>query len=154
MRRYHGSSLRRGRFSESGRIYLVTTVCFGRERLFESPTAAGIVIEELNHREQEGLCKSHCYVVMPDHVHWMLELSQRQVLSKVVARAKGRSARRINRALNCLGARWQAGFHDHAVRRIEDLENLANYTILNPVRAGLVARREDYPYWWSRWHPR
>ena len=38
------------------------------------------------------------------------------------------------------------------MRREEDLENLANYTIFNPVRAGLVTRHEDYPYWWSRWH--
>ena len=84
----------------------------------------------------------------------MLQLLRGQDLSKLVARTKGRSARLINRALGCRGSCWQAGFHDHAVRRIEDLENLASYTILNPVRAGLVARREEYPYWWSRWHAR
>ena len=69
MYRYHGSNLRRGRYSESGRIYLVTTVCIGRERLFESPVAATILIAELHRREREELCMNHCYVVMPDHVH-------------------------------------------------------------------------------------
>mgnify|MGYP001818803087 FL=1 len=154
MHRFHSSSLRRGRYSENGRIYLVTAVCRGRQPLFESPTAAATVIEEMTARVREGRCENHCFVVMPDHVHWMLQLSDGEDLSDIVARTKGRSALRINSARRRRGSLWQAGFHDHAVRRDENIENLANYTVLNPVRAGLVKRREDYPYWWSRWHAR
>ena len=152
MRRCHGSNLRRGRFSENGRIYLVTAVCSGRQHLLELPFAATTVIQEIRDRELEGRCKNHCFVIMPDHLHWMLQLSHGEELSDVVARTKGRSAITINRALDRHGSLWQAGFHDHAMRREEDLENLANYTIFNPVRAGLVIRHEDYPYLWSRWH--
>jgi putative transposase len=153
MRRYHGSNLRRGRYSEGGRIYLVTTVCADRRRIFVNPAAAQIVIREITVLEREGRCQNNCFVVMPDHVHWMLQLANNDNLSNIVAETKGRSAWKINNILGRRGPLWQAGFHDHAVRRDEDLENLANYTIFNPVRAGIVSRPEDYPHWWSRWHP-
>ena len=153
MRRFHGSRLRRGRFSETGRMYLVTATSENRNPVFANRAAATAVIEEMAARARERRCENYCFVVMPDHVHWLLQLSEDENLSNVVARTKGRSALWINRARNCAGRLWQAGFHDHAVRREEDLENLANYTILNPVRAGLVTCPEDYPYWWSRWHP-
>jgi len=46
---------------------------------------------------------------------------------------------------------WQDGFHDHALRREEDLKEVARYIIANPVRAGLVTRVGDYPLWDACW---
>jgi len=46
---------------------------------------------------------------------------------------------------------WQRGFHDHAVRREEDLQALARYVVANPVRAGLVQRTGLYPHWDAIW---
>jgi REP element-mobilizing transposase RayT len=112
------------------------------------------MIEELLEREREARCTSMAYVVMPDHIHWMLQLLPGQELSKVVASVKGRASIRINRLNRTRGRFWQPNFYDHAVRREEDLENLAHYLIMNPVRAGLVDRAERYRYWWSAWHPR
>ena len=113
-----------------------------------------MVTHEIELRSTEKLCENLCFVIMPDHIHWMLQLMPNTDLSDVVARTKGRSAHRINQPRRPGLKIWQSGFHDHAVRKEEDLENLANYTILNPVRAGLVTNPEDYPHWWSRWHPR
>jgi putative transposase len=112
------------------------------------------MIEEFLQREREACCTSMAYVVMPDHIHWMLQLLPQHELSKVVATTKGRASIRINRSNRTQGRFWQPNFHDHAVRREEDLENLAQYLIMNPVRAGLVERAEQYRYWWSTWHPR
>ena len=42
-------------------------------------------------------------------------------------------------------------FYDRAVRKEEDLRKLAQYTINNPVRAGLVGSPKDYPYSWHIW---
>ena len=154
MRSYHSSSLRKGRNSEAGRIYMITTSCADRLPILASDVFARMVAHEIQLRSTERLCENLCYVVMPDHVHWLLQLMPDSDLSNVVARTKGRSARRINHTNHPSLKIWQSGFHDHAVRKEEDLENLANYTMLNPVRAGLVSHAEDYPHWWSRWHPR
>ena len=150
--RYKSHQLRKGRFSEVGRIYLVTTKCDRHRRVFAADCAAQIAVNEMQMRSEEGLCENLTYVVMPDHIHWLLQIRPGGDLSQIVGRMKGRSARRINRQRLVTGRLWQGGFHDHAVRRDEDLENLANYVVYNPLRAGIVSSVEDYPYWWSAWH--
>jgi hypothetical protein len=40
----------------------------------------------------------------------------------------------------------QEGFFDHRIRSNESAEEKRQYILMNPVRAGLVARPEDWPY--------
>jgi REP element-mobilizing transposase RayT len=154
MPRFYSKQLRKGRFSETGRIYLITTNCDLRRRVFLSATAARIVIDEFEHQEKLENCDSLAFVVMPDHVHWMLQLKAKVELSMVIRQMKGRAAFRINQTFSSNGRLWQPGFHDHGVRREEDLENLANYIIRNPIRGKLVNDIEHYPHWGSVWHER
>lgn len=133
---------------------MVTTACHRRRTLLGTDAAARIMIDEFLAREYEACCVSLAYVVMPDHVHWMMQLLPGHDLSRVVATTKGRASLRINRLNGTRGRFWQPNFYDHAVRREEDLENLAHYLIMNPVRAGLVEQADKYRYWWSTWHPR
>ena len=42
--------------------------------------------------------------------------------------------------------RWQEGFHDHKFRTRESEPRKWEYVCLNPVRAGLVKRPEDWPF--------
>lgn len=102
----------------------------------------------------ERICENLAFVVMPDHFHWLVQLADEASLSDVVRLLKGRSARVLNQDHSLTKRIWQSGFHDHAVRREEDIEALANYLIQNPLRAGLVDSRDEYPFWWSVWHPR
>ena len=111
-------------------------------------------MDEIRACAEEGSCENLTYVVMPDHIHWLLQISPKGELSYIVGRMKGRAARRVNQRRLLSGRLWQGGFHDHAVRREEDLENLSNYVVQNPLRAGLVSSVSDYPYWWSIWHER
>jgi hypothetical protein len=41
---------------------------------------------------------------------------------------------------------WRPGFFDHVLRNGESYAQKWNYVRDNPVRAGLVARNEDWPY--------
>ena len=72
-------------------------------------------------------------------------------LSQVVKKLKALSARRLNREIGRSGRFWAPGFHDHAVRKEEDLKGVARYIIANPLRAGLTKRVADYPYWNAVW---
>jgi len=87
---------------------------------------------------------------MPDHVHWLLQLNKGQDLSKLVAQLKAVSAKSIKQK-GAIGQVWAAGFHDHALRRDEDLLAVACYVVANPLRAGLVNRVGDYPFWDAVW---
>ena len=82
---------------------------------------------------------------MPDHLHWLMQLGAEHSLSRTVGAIKSVSAHTIP------SLRWQTGFHDHAVRKEEDLRELARYIVLNPVRARLVNKVSDYPHWDAIW---
>ena len=44
---------------------------------------------------------------------------------------------------------WQESYHDHILRSSETTAGVAAYVLGNPIRARLVERVEDYPFWGS-----
>ena len=115
----HARNLRKGRYSEENRIYLITTVTEDRIKVFEGLVAARIVINTLKEEQIRENADTLAFVLMPDHLHWLMQLRERSSLSKVVARVKSVSAHRLGRKI------WQAGFHDHALRKEEDMQGIA-----------------------------
>lgn len=144
-------ALRRGRRNEPGRCYMVTTVTAGRVPVFKDLFAGRMVVREMMRLQEEGSVESLAWVVMPDHLHWLLVLAENSALSKVVQQLKGRSAHGVNHYLGRGGSLWQKAFHDHAVRKDEDVRKLARYIVANPLRAGLVKRVDEYPLWDAVW---
>jgi REP element-mobilizing transposase RayT len=102
----HGRALRLGRVSESGRVYLVTTACHSRARLFELPEYAEIMMREFARQAAREGISSLAHVVMPDHVHWLVQLLSSPDLGRTVRSLKGRSARQINIMRNSAGPVW------------------------------------------------
>jgi len=127
----------------------VTTSTIRREFLFADFGFGRQVVQAL--RREERHAKTLAFVVMPDHLHWLLSLVGSRTLSTSVNTVKSYAARRVNRLLGRTGPVWQTGFHDHAVRKEESLEDIARYIVLNPVRAGLVSTVGQYPLWDAIW---
>lgn len=150
--RAHSSRLRSGRHSASGQIYLLTTVTDQRQPFFTDFHAARLLIAEMRTVCADGLGQSLAWVVMPDHLHWLLSLQQGS-LAQLMKRLKARSAQGINRHLHRNGPLWQDGYHDRAARTDDDLQAMARYIVANPLRAGLVTRLADYPHWDAIWLP-
>ena len=148
---HRGHALRRGRHSESGQVYLVTAVTEQRTPLFNDPYLARALVREMRRLDDLRNVNSLAWVVMPDHLHWLIELGPAS-LPSAVQRVKSRSAIAINRITGSAGARvWQRGFHDRALRQDDDLIAAARYIVANPLRAGLVDRIGDYPWWDAVW---
>ena len=145
------AALRKGRVSVSHGVYLVTTTTVERTKLFENFHAACAASHCFEDRVVLGDAAMLAWVLMPDHAHWLIELSERDALDAVVNRIKSASARHANRALERKGALWSAAFHDHALRTEDDLPGTARYVVANPLRAGLVKRLGDYPFWNAIW---
>lgn len=100
---------------------------------------------------EDHLVQSLAGVIMPDHVHWLVTLSDEAHLSHAIRLLKGRSARAINRYAGTEGPLWQSAFYDHALRAEKDLQGVARYIVANPLRARLVAKLADYPHWDAIW---
>ena len=138
--------LRSGRVSQPDGIYLLTANTLNREPVFSDWRVGRLVVEQLRQEQARGAARSLAWVVMPDHFHWLMELQSGE-LKNVMRRIKSLSARAINQMTQRSGKCWQQGFHDHALRREEDLQHLARYVVANPLRAGLVKQIGDYPLW-------
>ena len=140
-----GRRLRTGRVSIPNQIYAITTVTRDRYPYFAEFTSAHSIVHILRQEELMGRAETLAYVVMPDHLHWLLRLRPGHDLSRVVRDVKAVSSRRF-------GCRvWQKGFHDHALRREDDVKDWARYIVANPLRAGLVECIGDYPHWDAIW---
>jgi REP element-mobilizing transposase RayT len=145
----HSRDLRRGRHSEEGRAYLITTSTHRREPLFLDWRCGRLVVQALQNEAHRTLTLA--FVVMPDHLHWLMQLGPGASVADVVQSVKSVSAHRVNRYHGNHGRVWQEGFHDHALRREEDLRATARYVLANPLRAGLVETIGQWPLWDAVW---
>ncbi|XGB23465.1 transposase [Streptomyces sp. II-2-2-2] len=142
--------LHHGRHSCIGTVYALTTITHARVPHFHQPDLARHVMQVLHAMEDEHRVCNLAWVVMPDHVHWLMQLRQGS-LGACLQRFKSRSSLLINRQSARNGPVWQAGYYDHALRKDEDLRRQATYILANPVRAGLAEVIGAYPFSWCRW---
>ena len=89
------------------------------------------------------------YCLMPNHVHLIVVPQRKQSLAELFAVAHHRHARRINSAQCWQGHLWQERYHSSVLDETH-LIAAVRYIELNPVRAGLCARAEDWR--WSSVH--
>ena len=68
-------------------------------------------------------------------------------LSSIVQSWKGFSARQVNRLLKQTGERlWQRESYDHWIRDEEEQTRCCRYVVNNPVKAGLSATPDEWPW--------
>jgi len=146
------AALRKGRISQPGLIYHVTTTTADRQALFVDLKPARIVARGIHDPSVLGDSRTLCWVAMPDHLHWLLELGSNRTLSALVGQLKAVTGKQINQVVGRVSVPvWAPSFHDHALRRDEDLEVVARYIVGNPIRAGLCESEREYPHWDCVW---
>lgn len=141
----HGKNLRKGRVSLPNHAYLVTIVTAHREPFLASFTEARIAVQCFHDKNVARHAQTLAFVVMPDHVHWLLQLEGNGSLPGIVRLYKSKVSFSLRQRI------WQRGFHDHALREEDDVRDIARYIIANPLRAGLAERVGEYPYWDAIW---
>ena len=123
--------------------YFLTICTENRQRAFDDLEFGRWAIDQLLKHATKREFAVGAYCLMPDHVHLLL---------------RGRSATADLRSLilswntrtgyawrNKTGEQlWQRGYYDHIVRDGENHVAVARYILLNPVKAGLAERPEDY----------
>ena len=110
---------------------------------------ATIVCSCLRHFDDQRY-RLHAWVVMPNHVHVVVEQVPGRSLSAIVQGWKCVSSRQIGSVLGTCGRVWQPGYYDRLVRGDADLVRVVNYVHGNPVKAGLV-RSDDGWRFSSAW---
>lgn len=85
-----------------------------------------IVVENLLHFNGERY-RLHAFVVMPNHVHVLLEMANRGDLAKIVHGWKSYTAKRINAVVGGEGQVWQREYYDRLIRNAEHYARTVEY---------------------------
>ncbi len=86
------------------------------------------------------------WAVMPSHVHVLIETRSGYSLAKVVKSWKTFTAGESNRRLQRSGGFWARDYFDRYIRDDRHLLAVTEYIENNPVKAGLVAKAEEWPF--------
>jgi putative DNA methylase len=90
------------------------------------------------------------WCVMPNHVHALIETWEGWPLGSVLHSWKSFTAQRANAILKRSGDFWEREYFDRFIRDDRHFANAVGYIEMNPVKAGLVARAEEWR-WSSAW---
>ena len=130
--------LRKGRHAASGTYYFLTTATFKRRRIFSTPEVAQIIFDSFQWLENENRIRWICIMIMPDHIHAVIQLGCNQTLASIMHSLKSFTAKEINALHGAASSIWQEGYYDRGVRGEESLNKILRYCYENPVRQGLV----------------
>ena len=77
-------------------------------------------------------CFLHAYVIMPNHVHLLIEMPNNNSVTKLVGDVKKYTASEINKLLGRTGMLWQRECYDRIVRSVRHYMKAAQYIVRNP----------------------
>ena len=164
----HGRPHRK-RYPIAGHARYLTFSCFNNEPFFGRERTCRWFLQRLATLHDEGGFDLWAYVVMPTHSHLLLVPHDADAVGTILYRLKKSVT---NRAVAWLkrnspdflvrmsdlqpGGKscyrfWQrGGGYDRNIHSVQEAHEKIHYIHANPVRAGLVARPQDWL--WSSWH--
>jgi REP element-mobilizing transposase RayT len=154
------------KFHIQGHVFFVTTVVYGRLRLFTRPSFVIPLYDSLIFYRAKLNIKLLGYVFMPDHIHLALWPEQASHVTDFMRDFKEFTAKRIVRQAEAEGCKvlltafkqagaetgramykvWQDDFWERNIYTEAFLRQRLDYMHKNPARAGIVASPADYPH--------
>ncbi len=142
-----------------GALHFVTGNFLNRIPVFKQEACCDSFMDTLATLLNEWPCKLIAYVLMPDHVHLIVNPRDGRIqefigkLKSLTARDIAKTARGIEFKLNAEGSShevWQESFKATPLWSAWMIWQKINYIHANPVKAKLVSSAKVY--WWSSFH--
>ena len=131
------------RFQKAESLHFITFSCIHRLPLLEAPAARETVEDVLEQIRQRHQARIYAYVLMPEHVHFLINEPPAILLAQFLKALKQVTSRRLK------GDReqfWQHRYFDSNVHGEKALSEVIRYIHRNPVVRGLVERPEDWQW--------
>ena len=103
------------------------------------PSVARALLQGIGEYESQYRWFVWLAVIMPDHIHLIATFNLEHGLAQTVRAWKSYQAR-------ILGISWQRDFFEHRLRNDDAFQEKCAYIRMNPVRKGLCATPEEWPY--------
>jgi len=116
-----------------------------RQTVFASDKDYQYYLETLWEWKEKLNCRLYSYCLMTNHVHLIIEPGEDVTsLGKLMKRLAGRQTRYVNALEKRTGSLWEGRFKSHPIETERYLMTCCRYVELNPVRAKMVEKAEDY----------
>jgi putative DNA methylase len=118
----------------------------GHGTAYLSDPSIAEIVERAFLRFDADRYRLHAWSIMPNHVHVVVSPLNDWTLSSIAHSWKGFTASKANALLHRKGAFWAPEYYDRVIRDRVHFDNAIAYVIMNPVKAGLCARPEDWRF--------
>ena len=126
--------------------YHVTARCNNRDPFFvDSEEVWRVFSWHLNEAVKEFQIKIHAFVLMPNHFHLLVSTPEDD-LGVVMQKFISSVTKTLNFKSGRTGRVFGARYHWSLVDSLDYSDCVQKYVYRNPVKAGLSARVEDYPF--------
>lgn len=122
-----------------------------RQVVFESDADRSLYLEWIAQYAAKSALDIWAYCLMSNHVHFIAVPHQSDSLARAFNPAHMRFSQHVNRRNRRTGHLWQGRFFSCALDE-QHVYRAVRYVELNPVRAGVAAHVEDYPWSSARAH--
>jgi putative transposase len=126
-------------------LYLITFCTMHRKKCLNNMHVHSAFMEYCQEAARKGKASVGRYVIMPEHIHLFIRLSAECKLGIWMRGLKRFISNRMKES-NGEDIIWQPGFFDHLLRSSESYAEKSNYVLMNPVRAGIVGKAEEWQY--------
>ncbi len=133
-------------YSQSYRAYFLTICTTNKEAYFSKDKICSKILSSLKTACEQGEYRLLAYCLMPDHLHILIHGEEKPKDLRTWVRDFKKYTTRVCKADIEINKLWQRSYYEHIVRKDEDLLKKAEYIVNNPLRRGMVNRREDYKW--------
>ena len=115
-----------------------------RAACFLEPSGYELYLGLLNELHERFGCQIHAFVLMTNHVHLLVTPERKDSASELMRRVNLRFVQAMNRRYGRTGSGWEGRFWSSVIDTRSYFMTTHRYIELNPIRAGLVKRPENY----------
>lgn len=133
------------RIEFAGALYHVTARGNGREDIFLDDRDRITLLGILSQACRRFVVSCHAYCLMGNHYHLVLETAEPN-LARTLRHLNGVYTQRFNRRHERVGHVFQGRYKAILVDRDAYYLEVVRYVVLNPVRAKLATRAQDWPW--------
>ncbi len=131
------------RFQKAETLHFITFSCFHRLPFLESPEPKETFETILEQTRARHEARIYAYVLMPEHIHLLINEPPSILVAQFLKALKQTTSRKLR------GHRrqfWQERYFDANIRDEAERSEVIRYIHRNPVKRGLVASPQQYPW--------
>ncbi|HUJ81321.1 MAG TPA: transposase [Candidatus Acidoferrales bacterium] len=131
---------------QDSRTFFISSSTWGRRSILQSRPLCDLLLSVIRENRAKERLLVHEFVFMRDHVHVILTPGPDVSLEKAVQFIKGGFSFRAKKEKLFNGEIWEKGYNERRIKDAHEYATHVDYVWMNPVRAGLVERPEDFLY--------